>query len=380
MKNYTIEEIENILMIKGHNYPLSNAEIKAYFNYFVNTLNISNPQKFLSKKVCLGVGHGLYILMYGRDLKDILDNFQGTEKDKKTLLGRLSLMNEDTLLEVSVLGQLSRNGNKIKFYNHLDNKNPEATIEVNGKTYFIEVTRTAIINSNGENLIEKRGLKFLNELKIAEKLKSEELNGKTFIFSPKTSFSEFQLKMEEFKGPLNDFFINSDEVEIINEILTGDKVLGTSYTLEGYKYFCKFIIQSTFNHFLNKLSKKSRQYKNSAHNFILYLEIAEMGFMVIGQIVSELQHYLKNFSNCAAVVICERFAIDYQEKFPDLFSECYIIVSGNCKDAITPRTPDGEYNFNDIDKLILCQNTHFIITKDGDARLISKRIFTNKYN
>lgn len=380
MKNYKIEEIENILMIKGHDYPLGNKEIEDYFNYFVDTLNISDPQEFFSKKVCLGLCHGLYILMYGRDLKDILDNFQGAEKDKKILLERLSLMDEDTLLEISVLGQLSRNGNKIKFYNHLDNKNPEATIEINGKTYFIEVTRTTIINSNGENLIEKRGLKFLNGLKTEEKLKSEELNGKTFIFSPKTSFSEFQLKMEQFKGSLNDFFINSDEVEIINEILTGDKVLGTSYELKRDDCFCKFIIQSTFNHFFNKLSKKNHQYKDSAHSFILYLEIAKMDFMGIGQIVPELQHYLKKFPNCAAVVICEKFAIDYQEKFPDLFSECCIIVSGNCKDTITPRTSNGEYNFNDIDKLILCQNTHFIITKDGDVRLISKRMFANKYN
>ncbi|MCX6717246.1 MAG: hypothetical protein NTU76_01035 [Candidatus Taylorbacteria bacterium] len=388
MKKFKLEEIEDILKIKGHNYPLNKEEIEEYFNYLVSTLKIDDPVNFLAKKCCLGVSQGLYLLMYGKDLKDILDNFKGTEKDKKDLLRELSLMHNNFLLEVSILGQLSRNGCKIGFYEHLDGKNPDASVEVNGKKYILEVTLAEITYTDEKshkkiNIIEAKGSKWFDRYlmdRIEREATMNQFNNKTLIISPKNVFSEFWSRIQKFEGSLSDFFINSDEVEIFDEILTGDKVLGVSYELKGDGYSCKFVIKSTFGYLLNTLSDKNKQFRGSSKNFILYIEIARMDFMGIGDsMIVELQHYLKRFPNCAAVVLCERFAIDYQEKSPSLFSECYFVANGNCKDVIDPRTPDGEYDFKDIDKLILRNNTHFIITKDGDRRFISKRSFVNKY-
>ncbi len=381
MKKFKLEEIEDVLKIKGHNYSLGREEIGRYFNYLVETLNINNPAEFFSQKCCLGLCHGLYILLYGRDLKDILDNFKGEAKESKYLLNKLFFLDKDSLSEVAVLGQLSRNGSKIYFYEHLGDKNPEASMEVYGRKYNLEVTRMDMKDVNGKNVIEKKGVTWINRLlKILEKeVNLNDFNGKTLIFSPKTVFSDFWSRMQNFNGSLNEFFISSDEVEIVDEILIGDKVVGVGYELKGEGLFCKIVVKSTFNHLYNKLSDKNKQFKGSRENFILYIEIVNMHFMGIGEMVVELQHYLRRFPNCAAVVLCERFAIEYQEKSPDLFSECYFIANGNCKDIINPRSSDEKYDFGDIDKLILCKNNYFVLTKDGNVSLISKRSFRNIY-
>lgn len=372
MHHYSIDEICSILKISKDTYDLTTEQIEEYFNNFVNYLNVPNPPEFIELNFILGCCHGLYILMLGRDLKEIDKHYQGTPETKKQLFDRFSSVNQDIISEILVLGQLSRNLCDLEYYKPVGSINPEALIRINGNLYCLDVTKVHWQNDSGLNIKEMTGLKKLKILVDMFPLEFSQFENKTIIITPKKSFQLFVDEIIQSKN-FKKYFLNPHpDVKIIE---------GINRDVEGFHYECKiedkmilFSIISCMGAVYSKIKSKSEnQYLMSPHDLLLYIDLSRLVCMGIGNCVIEAQQALKDYKKCAGVILLDRFAIDAVSKKFDIFNECYFIANGEAEHPIRPTMGNDDYNCSEIDKLIISSKNYYFLTKGIDVRLIHKK-------
>ncbi|MFA5155582.1 MAG: hypothetical protein WC453_04065 [Patescibacteria group bacterium] len=320
-KQYNYKQICEILKIHNHNYPLPQRQIEEYFNYFINYFKGSNPINLLETNHTLGLCHGLYILMFGRDLHDINVNYGGSLKSKKELFRRFSKFDKDIMSEVAVLGELSRNGCKLELYSESHTINPEALLYLGNEKYNIDVTKIHWETK------EELGLVAINSLLENRPDILNKYNNKTIIVCPKKSFQIF------IKNILSDSSITDicasfpDEVRVHDGALACDAYTGFVYEIKEGGLVVKIVVEDIMGSIHSKLIDKSQQYINSRIGLVIYLDLSGLYCMDIKQLIWRVQNSLKCFLNISAVAIFDRFAIDFDNFNFDLFNGCYLIIN-----------------------------------------------------
>lgn len=372
MHHYSIDQICSILKISKDTYDLTEEQIEEYFNNFIKYLNVPNPAEFIELNFVLGCCHGLYILMLGRDLKEIDNHYQGTSETKKQLFERFSTVNQDIISEILVLGQLSRNRCDLEYYKPVGSINPEALIRINGNLYCLDVTKVHWQNDSGQNIKERIGLEKLQILVDMFPLEFLQFENKTIVITPKKSFQLFVDEIIQSKTFKKYFLDSHPEVKIIE---------GFKREVEGFHYECKignkiilFSIVSCMGAVYSKIKNKCEaQYCKSPHDFLLYIDLSRLDYMGIGNCICEAQQALNDYKKCAGVILFDRFAVDALSKNFDLFNECYFIANGDAEHPIKPIMKNEEYDCSEIDKLIISSKNYYFLTKGINVRLIHKK-------
>jgi hypothetical protein len=375
MKNFSFDEICCLLDITPNWYRVSQELIVEYFNYFSHYLGQEDPKKYLiSKNIVLGCCHGLFYIMLGKFLKNIDDNYDGPLATKTSLLHRFSNLDPDILAEIFILGQLKQNGCELRYYPHLGEKDPEGIVSFDGIEYAIEVTKVHWVDINGDNKKMEIGSQKIKQLFEQYSHEFARFANKTIIIRPNTSFQKFvdaSLDVESFKK----FFLTpNEEVQIIDGINECPGLYGYDCHVGGKPF--RICVVSYMGAIYSKVWEKAKeQYKNSPLNFLLFIDVTrsshysyDSGFLI------EVRNALVDHPKCAGVMLFERDCVGEKATQNDIFSSCFFIANGKATNPLTSRQNE-QYNFANIDKCILSRKNHFILTKDKNDLLISKRPF-----
>lgn len=351
IKTYSYKSVCEILKIDNHNYPLSPDQIKEYFNYFIYYLKVSNPIDLLATHHTLGLCHGLYILMLGRDLHDIDTNFKGSSRSKKELFNRFSRLDKAIMLEVAVLGGLSRNGCKLEFYSESQSTHPEALLYLGNAKYNIDVTKVYWENKEG------LGLAKLNSILVKRPDILNKYKNRTIVICPKQSFQIFTKNVLTDLSIADPFSLFPDEIEIHNEILKSDDFTGFSYEYRVDGSIIKIVIKDIMGAIHSKLLEKTEQYNNSKIGLIVYIDMSRLDCMDSKELIWRAQNSLKDFPNISGVVLLDRFAIDFKNQNFDLFNECYFIINETAISRIEINSyQKNPKNMREISRLILSKD------------------------
>lgn len=369
MKKYCYRQICEILKINNHNYHLSQNQVEEYFNYFINLLEAPDPIHWLEINHTLGLCHGLYILMFGRDLHNIDINYRGHVNGKKELFRRFSKFDKDIMSEVAVLGELSRNGCKLEFYYESQEISPEALLQLDNNKYSIDVAKIHWETK------EELGLMALNSLLEKRPDILDKYKNKTIVICPKKSFQIFVKNILDNQCITDIHSSFPDEVEVYNNILNSDAYTGFSYELKKDGSVIKLVIKDVMGAIHSKLMYKSQQYINSKIGLIVYLDMSGLHCMGIKELIWRAQNSLRCFPNISGLVMFDRFAIDFESSNFDLFNECYLIVNefANFKIEI-----DICQKNSTIDKLILSKE-NLVINTNGTLNIFNIRRYDGKY-
>ncbi len=360
MKTYSYKSVCEILKINNHNYPLSQDQIKEYFNYFINYLKVSNPIDLLVTHHTLGLCHGLYILMLGRDLHDIDANYHGSSGSKNELFNRFSRFDEDIMSEIAVLGELSRNGCKLEFYSESQGAHPDGLLYLGNTQYHIDVTKVHWENKEG------LGLSTLNSLLEKRPDILNKYKDKTIVICPKQSFQIFIRNMLSNSTIADPLTLFPDEIEIHDKILKGDDFTGFSYEARIDGSIIKLVVKDIMGAIHSKLIDKSERYIHSKIGLIVYIDMSRLDCMDSKELIWRAQNSLKDFPNISGLVLLDRFAIDFENQNFDLFNRCYFIINETAIHRIEINSyQKNPQNMKEIVKLILSKDN--LITNTNGA-------------
>jgi len=375
MKFYSFDEICRVLDIRPNWYTLAEEQIVEYFNYFVKYLGKEDPRQYIqSKKLPLGCAHGLFYIMLGKFLKEIDENYDGTEETKSLLFHRFSNLDPDILAEIFVLGQLKQNGCNLKCYAPVGGKDPEAIISINGIDYTLDVTKIHWEDENGKSKKSEIGMKKLDQLLKKYPQNFGYFANKTIIFEPNTSFQKFIDAIMDQDLFTNYFLKPNDEVRILDGIHDCPGLYGYDCIIGGHPF--RICVVSYMGAIYSKVWEKYKdQYKDIPFEFLLYIDVTRRSqYGYGGGFLTEARNALKSFPKCAGIILFERDCVAEKASQNDIFSSCFFIVNEKSKNPPNPIQNDG-YNFTQIDKCILSQNNYFILTNNGNDHIVSRRPF-----